>query len=380
VSSLYIFIPLFQLLIIIIMHNHLQNQNKESNNNQFCLNCETKLYLTDLYCPNCGQNKHHYHLKIKDLFINFWYTTFNIDGRFLNTIKHIWKPWYLTSQYVAGKRASYFHPVRLFLVLLVLFFTFFLNSIDINNNKYLNNDEAKAILERFKVREEIDQVASNFSDQSVCVFQDSIHELLFKDTDMINASDYWSGESKISSMAFINFGDYTKYKITHKDAFLLPTDSLLIKYNITDFYDRLLIKQNLKFIFNRAEFIKYYVKNFTWALIFIIIGLAGFMKLIYLRNHVYYIEHFILLVQIFSFLLLFVNINSLLSVYFPEFAENIYVYLPLFSLLLFYISFLKYYKQGYIKTFVKTNLFFLAFAFIFLIFGSIFIFISFFLF
>lgn len=362
------------------MHNHLQKQNKESNNHQFCLNCETKLSSTDIFCSNCGQNRHHYRLKIKDLFLNFWHTTFNIDGRFFNTIKHIWKPWYLTSQYVAGKRASFFHPIRLFLVLLVLFFTFFLNSIDINNNKYLNNDEAKAILERFKVREEIDQVASNFSDQSVCVFQDSIRELLFKDTEMFNSSDYWSGESKISSMAFINFGDYTKYKITHRDAFLLPPDSLMSKYNITDFYDRMLITQNLKFIFNRTEFIKYYVKNFTWALIFIIIGLAGFMKLIYLRNHVYYIEHFILLVQIFSFLLLIVNITSILGLYFPEFAKNIYVYTLLFSLLLFYISFLKYFKQSYMKTFVKTSLFFLAFSFIFLIFGIIFIIVSFFLF
>ena len=86
-----------------------------------CANCETP--LTGPYCAQCGQHAHESSRSIGALFHDAWHAVSHVDGRFWQTLAALLlRPGYLTREYFAERRARYLPPVRLYLVLSVLFF------------------------------------------------------------------------------------------------------------------------------------------------------------------------------------------------------------------------------------------------------------------
>jgi hypothetical protein len=77
------------------------------------------------YCFDCGQHRHESARSISALFEDAWHVATHIDGRFWQTLYILlFKPGKLTKEYFAERRARYLPPVRLYLVLSVLFFAF----------------------------------------------------------------------------------------------------------------------------------------------------------------------------------------------------------------------------------------------------------------
>jgi hypothetical protein len=77
------------------------------------------------YCFNCGQHRHESARTVSALFEDAWHVATHIDGRFWQTLYILlFKPGKLTKEYFAERRARYLPPVRLYLVLSVLFFAF----------------------------------------------------------------------------------------------------------------------------------------------------------------------------------------------------------------------------------------------------------------
>ena len=77
------------------------------------------------YCFNCGQHAHESARSISALFHDAWHIATHVDSRFWQTLYILLlKPGRLTKEYFAEKRARYLPPVRVYLVLSVLFFAF----------------------------------------------------------------------------------------------------------------------------------------------------------------------------------------------------------------------------------------------------------------
>jgi hypothetical protein len=88
-----------------------------------CGNCAAT--LMGPYCSNCGQHAHESARSISALFHDAWHVVTHVDGRFWQTLYILlFKPGKLTKEYFAERRARYLPPVRLYLVLSVLFFGF----------------------------------------------------------------------------------------------------------------------------------------------------------------------------------------------------------------------------------------------------------------
>ena len=88
-----------------------------------CANCEAP--LTGPYCSQCGQHAHDSSRSIGTLFHDAWHVVTHVDGRFWQTIGALLlKPGKLTVEYFAERRARYLPPVRLYLVLSLIFFAF----------------------------------------------------------------------------------------------------------------------------------------------------------------------------------------------------------------------------------------------------------------
>jgi hypothetical protein len=88
-----------------------------------CGNCGAT--LMGPYCYNCGQHAHESARSISALTHDAWHLATHIDGRFWQSLYILLlKPGKLTKEYFAERRARYLPPVRLYLVLSVLFFAF----------------------------------------------------------------------------------------------------------------------------------------------------------------------------------------------------------------------------------------------------------------
>ena len=90
-----------------------------------CKNCNSE--LVGLYCSECGQ-KNSQLLSIKETLKEFTDNVFSFDTRFFITLKYlITKPGLLTTEYWLGRRTKYLPPLRLYLVMSLMYF--FISSI-----------------------------------------------------------------------------------------------------------------------------------------------------------------------------------------------------------------------------------------------------------
>ena len=88
---------------------------------QPCANCDTT--LQGPYCYVCGQLAEDFDRSVVSLFVEAFENIFHADGRLFRTLPAlILKPATLTRNYLAGRRASQMPPLRLFLVVMLVFF------------------------------------------------------------------------------------------------------------------------------------------------------------------------------------------------------------------------------------------------------------------
>jgi hypothetical protein len=86
-----------------------------------CLNCGA--LLTGRYCTNCGQAADVHVPSTRELLHEALEGITHSDSRLWRTLYLLWfKPGRLTLEFVAGRRASYLPPFRLYLILSILFF------------------------------------------------------------------------------------------------------------------------------------------------------------------------------------------------------------------------------------------------------------------
>jgi hypothetical protein len=89
-----------------------------------CLNCGT--IVAGRYCQNCGQENIEPHENFWHLLTHFVYDFFHFDGKFFNTVRYLlFKPGFLSKEYIKGRRASYLNPIQMYLFISAIFFLFF---------------------------------------------------------------------------------------------------------------------------------------------------------------------------------------------------------------------------------------------------------------
>ena len=90
-----------------------------------CLNCNNLIQPQEKFCANCGQKTTIGKLNIGYLIQEFFSNIFNFEGKTWRTFRDIWIPAKLTRSFIEGKRNNYSNPIRVFIIVLVAFFTIF---------------------------------------------------------------------------------------------------------------------------------------------------------------------------------------------------------------------------------------------------------------
>lgn len=86
-----------------------------------CENCGT--FLPGRYCPNCGQPAIDYRRSFRHVIADILDSFLSWDSKILATFGLLLtRPWKLTNEFLAGHRVRHLNPLRLYLLVSVLFF------------------------------------------------------------------------------------------------------------------------------------------------------------------------------------------------------------------------------------------------------------------
>lgn len=355
---------------VVILYSLLKRNMK--NQKKYCLNCESPLEVHQEYCSNCGQAKKDGKLSVFALLKDSLTSFFNLDGRLVHTIRDLYRPSKLTRYYVAGKRKYYVNAGRLFLLTMIILLALSRklvvdDSFSEINSKTIENYELA------KQKEMWDSLVAIGppSDQLVIKpYTDSMYQDINIDSLYI-----------ISEDRFITIGeqDLGRYNILTKDAMELSPSQVIENYEVKGFFQALVIKQYIKFIKHPSETIWSIVSQLVWIILFLNLALAGFLKLIYIRGKYYYIEHLTLSLYGHSFFFIITSIAIVITLLFGQRGEGSMLvtmgsFAAISTAIVFFTSLLRYYQNGWMKTFFKWIMILIFYTFaliIFVTFGAV---------
>lgn len=310
----------------------------------YCLNCENEFLGDEEYCMHCGQHRLSHDLTAGVVIREFLHNFFNIDSRLVKTIKNVWRPYYLTRVYIAGKRKSYLLPTQAFLFTLFLAFTlvlFYLPS--------LNNLSKRSAL----FRGELAAHEARF---------DTIALKYMSDTSDIKKmrADLYSDVDSMNNFIPTLFGFAEKHQITLRDVHDKSVDSIIVEKKLDRWYEKLILKQSVNYLYNPVGSTKYLIGNTSWVFILTVIFSAFFAKLVYWRGSFYLLEHLVFNMYMHSVIFLVISFGVLVNNVFEGSG-----YMGIFNPILFIACFLgiiwnihKYYQGGKFRSFVKMSLMF----------------------
>jgi hypothetical protein len=301
------------------MKKHYRHEND-------CLNCGT--ILEGKFCHNCGQEN----LQMKESFGHMITHAvsdyFHFDDQFFSTLKPLlFKPGKLTVAYLAGHRASYLHPVKMYIFIsLVFFLLFFKNSKhDADEVKHSKQNERKSDSVKKAIdkgvnntdlnAEQKKEIANNikaFLPKAAAVEMDANMK---KDSAMVRVKEE---DDDQGSFTFYKddtkeFKTYNEY-VVHQNT--LPADKqsgFLKNYMVKKNYDWLKQGKNAKEVLIEG------LKHNTPKMMFLLLPMFAFiLKLAFWKNNKFYVEHIIYTIHLHCYLFLFLIITMLLKMLLPE--------------------------------------------------------------
>ncbi len=326
------------------------NERYEKN----CLNCNARVH--GRFCHICGQENLEPAESVWHLTIHFFNDITHFDGKFFSTLKYlVYKPGFLSREYMAGRRASYLNPVRMYLFTSALFFLIFFNFFT-NNTSYIKSSPLYYGLSIDSISKLDSSAFINFSKQftedeprnqaAVIRYFDSIENKVgfhFTDTAYASLEDYHrvlkEGKRK---------HNWLEQKLITKQI------NLNTKYN----------KDGSKIKFEIIEKLKH---SFPQILFISLPLFALFLKMVYCRRkHFYYTNHLIFTFHLYIFffiaLLIAIATEILSRKYGVQFLAIIYVPIYLYLFLYTYKAMRNFYQQGRFKTILKYFILLILFA------------------
>lgn len=282
-----------------------------------CLNCEESL-SGENFCPNCGQLNNERKPNVFELFFEMMSNLFAFDSKFYRSVGPLlFKPGSLSVAFIDGKRQQFMLPIRMFIVITILFLT--VNSFS-NRSDFIEINTTQ------------NSSAASDSTSEIQSVDDIFERLIARDT--------------------------------------LSVDEGLKKLNLKPtFINRLFYQQGQKLIHNGlGNFLNYLFSKFLIYGLLFIPFLAMLLKLFYLNlPRYYYIDHFIFAVHQQTVLMILALITLLLNTVVDDSDWAV-----LILLIAFVIHFLKalktFYKEVWWLTIFKFILINIGFFVISLIF------------
>ncbi|CAN5277175.1 DUF3667 domain-containing protein [soil metagenome] len=346
-------------------------ERKEKN----CLNCNAEVYGT--YCHICGQENIEPKESFWSLVTHFVYDLMHFDGKFFSTLKYLlFKPGFLSQEYLRGKRQSYLHPVRMYVftsaVFFIIFFSFIINPVEIGES-IKNNEEGVS--------------------QQVHVLKDSLQKAIRTETDsaqkqkldkLLNAISNYNqkgnditvdsllkqkpGQAKIKTCndtlnICFSTEDGLPSTITEYDSL----QQLLPEKDRDGWFVRIIkhrgIEINEKYHNDQRKFLDDFLEKFFHSfpqIMFVTLPLiALIMQLLYIRQRkqVFYVNHVVFITHVYIALFICLLIRFGISALYDASGFSIFKWINFLVGVYIFIycpwAMIRFYKQGKAKTIFK---------------------------
>lgn len=322
-----------------------------------CLNCGT--IVQGKYCHNCGQEN----IVPKETFwhmvTHFFYDITHFDSNFFKTIRLlVLKPGFLSVEYMAGRRAQYLHPIKMYVFTSAIFFLLFFSFFKPGNNISLRLDDSLTLKDRKSFINMAKKKLQTDSGNILLIEAIKLARDTSRPFTVLDKNKALESESSVFQFVDVNYQSNKEYD---------SMQSLLPPSNRDGWFLRqLTLKQieiNTKFRNNPDEAAKRLGSSFLHKLpymLFVSLPLfALLLRIVYIRRRkqFYFADHgvFTLHLYVFSFLLLLViftlsEIESLMQTGVLPWVASV---LFLFVFFYLYKAMLTFYRQGKAKTFFK---------------------------
>ena len=305
---------------------------------KICLNCKADLY--GRYCHVCGQQNLEPKETVWHLVEHFFNDITHFDGSFFSTVKYLLrKPGFLSTEYMAGRRASYLNPIRMYVFTSAIFFIilFSLQSPD------------KIV--KVKETPEVGKGLSALAKDSAKLEKNLANE---KDEDNQGSSNFFDMQK-----------DQYKSVAAYDSAQRRLPDSLRNGW-FARILKRRLIAIGIEYHQDKKSWKQHFAENFLHSfpkiLFFSLPFFALILNMLYFRHKQYfYVDHGIFTIHLyianFILILIMVLLNKLSDLINVEWIQVIIGILNfliwLYMLIYLYKAMRGFYKQGRFKTFVK---------------------------
>lgn len=338
---------------------------KRRRKSDFCLNCGTTFKLETNFCPNCGQENNHNVASFGTVVVDFFHNYFSFDSKFSNSLLPFFsKPGRLTRQFIEGKRASFVNPIRLYLILsLVFFFVFSMVSqdfIDKSIDDISNIEKQIPDSTKVKIDESVNLALEELEKDSVAKAAISS----FKQDDLNIQFD--SLKNSKDDVWGRNFKQYLKIRKDYNlevDQVIdtLETDSLT-EFQVSIMKNMIRLDRSEKEVV-----ISHVLKNLPLMMFILIPIFALVLKLFYVRRNQFYITHLVHALHLHSLAYVVYGLTFLMTMYWFT-TDGWSTTLIFFSWVMVcthsYLSFRKVYQQSWRKTFFKFNIIGLIYFFL----------------
>ncbi len=342
------------------------SQRKEKN----CLNCGAT--VIGKYCHVCGQENAEPEESFWHLVSHFFSDITHFDGKFISSLKDLlFRPGFLSKEYMNGRRATYLNPIRMYLFTSFIFFLIFFSTIHINDKKFSGK-----ILFNGKTIEQVNKMSEQDFETFTELLNDGkpmTREVFRHYADSINKV----GGIRFSSRLYKSKEEYDS--LSARDSGKPTWIQLQFNYKLIEIYKKYGNEQGPVITAIVSSLIHHFPQMLFISLPFV----ALFLKLLYIRHKkFYYVSHVIFTIHVY----VFVFIAMLLELLFSEikifsnwgWMNYINVIIALVIFFYLYKAMRKFYEQRRAKTILKYFLLLFSFLFLTIFLFVIFLFISFF--
>ncbi|MDP4262309.1 MAG: DUF3667 domain-containing protein [Bacteroidota bacterium] len=324
-----------------------------------CLNCGTTLY--GRYCHICGQENLEPKESVWQLVTHFFNDITHFDGKFFTTLKVLLlRPGFLSKEYMAGRRASYLNPIRMYVftsaIFFLLFFSFFYSD---KGTEVVTTVNGKTIAE-----------INEMDSASFAAFTANINKEDNKPAVPMSRDEFQKYLDRVL-VTGIHFTPGTHYRSKAQYDSMLASGAQKHSWIRRQFvYKEIAI--NERYHNDPVQISKAFqgalIHSIPQMLFISLPFLALILKLLYIRRRqFYYVSHGIFSIHLYIFLfiamLILFSISRLNDQMHWGILTFISVILSIGLVVYAYLALKHFYRQGWFKTFVKfllLNLLFLV--------------------
>jgi len=247
------------------------------------------------------------------MFTHFFYDITHFDGSFFVTLKDLlFKPGFLSKEYMLGRRKKYLHPVRMYVFTSAVFFLVFFSMFHVSENDLSIDNQRRKVEEGFStIKEEAFKNAKTKEDSAGIM--KGLEILGYKDTIDIRKPDpVVISKKKKSGFSYTLGSDVSKYKtLKEYDSVQNTLPKGKRDAGLTKIFTRRSVWLNEKYKGDQqkiaVELINKFIHSIPYLLFVSLPLYALFLKLLYIRHRkqYYFADHGVFLIHLYVFTFLF---------------------------------------------------------------------------